>query len=73
MRQDLNLRPAVLETAALTGLSYAPKSFRPTHWVQDGRYLFTIMGGRQKVPLTPLKNMGGVGELAVRTVNAPPK
>ena len=29
MRQELNLRPAVLETAALTGLSYAPKSFRP--------------------------------------------
>lgn len=49
MRQDLNLRHLVLETSALTGLSYASKH-PPQHTrVQDGRYLFTIMGDRQKV------------------------
>ena len=53
MRQDLNLRHLVLETSALTGLSYTSKH-PPQHTrVQGGRYLFTIMGDRQKVSLTP--------------------
>ena len=40
MRQDSNLRHLVLETSALTGLSYASKH-PPQHTrVQDGRYLF---------------------------------
>ena len=58
MRQDSNLQPAVLETAALTELSYAPKH-PPQHTrVKGGRYLFTIMGDRQKVSPT-LPNFRG--------------
>lgn len=58
MRQELNLRPLVLETSALTGLSYASKH-PPQHTrVQGGRYLFTIMGDRQKVSPT-LPNFRG--------------
>lgn len=54
MRQELNLRPAVLETAALTELSYTSKH-PPQHTrVQGGRYLFAIMGDRQKVSPIPL-------------------
>lgn len=54
MRQELNLRPAVLETAALTGLSYAPKHPPQHTGVQDGRYLvITSMGDKAESFPTP--------------------
>ena len=58
MRQDSNLRHLVLETSALTGLSYAPKSFRPdTLGCRTEGTFFTAMGykaGSFSHPLTQI-------------------
>ena len=66
MRQDSNLRHLVLETSALTGLSYAPKHPPQHTGVQDGRYLFTILGDRQKVSPTSIDSIGGLNHANVK-------
>ena len=76
MRQDLNLRHLVLETSALTGLSYAPE-LPPQHTeVQGRRYLFhRIVGYKVESfshPLTQILEGWGVGESARGTARATP-
>lgn len=77
MRQELNLRPAVLETAALTGLSYAPKSFRPNTLGcrTEGTLSSPAWVIRQKVSLPPDANLEnkGVRELTRGTAECHPR
>lgn len=77
MRQDLNLRHLVLETSALTGLSYTSKHPPQYTGVQVGRYLFhRIVGYKiESFPhpsLYPLKVRGRGGTAYATPDNVSP-